>query len=99
MKDNVETKNTTYTVNEKDNIQFVCAVDSKPNSSIEIVFQDKVIHKQNETNVLEYNHKVTSCLDAGTYTCSARNQYNFGNDAIAKLELRVKCRYKCFILK
>ncbi|XP_060599967.1 uncharacterized protein LOC132753501 isoform X3 [Ruditapes philippinarum] len=43
------------------------------------------------TDTLRYTHKAVTCLESGIYTCTARNQYNFGNDAIATLELHIKC--------
>ena len=80
------------TVNEKEIATFLCIVDSNPNSTVAIAFEDRIIYEQNNTKSIGYIHKATSCLEAGIYTCSARNQYSIGNDASAQLELLVKCK-------
>ena len=84
-----------FTVNENDTVPFVCSVDSKPNSKIEMKFQDKILKTQDNTDSLKYNHDAASCLDAGVYTCSAWNLYNFGKYSVRELSLFVKC--KCLV--
>ena len=80
-------------MNENDNLQFVCIIDSNPNASVEIAFEDKVIYRQNNSNSVHYSYKAASCLDAGVYTCTARNRYYLGISSMAKMKLFVKCKY------
>ncbi|XP_053384649.1 uncharacterized protein LOC123535998 [Mercenaria mercenaria] len=78
------------TVNESDNLRFICSVDSNPASSIEIQFEGNTLQRQDNTNSLAYTFNAT-CLDAGIYRCSSENQYNYGNLSLMELTLYVRC--------
>ncbi|XP_060569027.1 disorganized muscle protein 1-like [Ruditapes philippinarum] len=79
------------TVNESEDVAFECSVDSNPSSNIEIHYKDKVIFRQNDIHTLLYIRDNIACLDAGEYTCAARNPHNKGLDSERHLMVNVRC--------
>jgi hypothetical protein len=84
------------TVNESEDVVFECTVDSNPSSNIEIHYKDKVIFRQNDIHTLLYIRDNIACLDAGEYTCAARNPHNKGLDSLRHLMVNVRCKYANF---
>lgn len=87
-----ENQSVSATVNESDRVEFECIVDSNPGSTIEIQTGDKQLKRKENTKTLTYSVPVASCLDAGVYTCSARNEYNLGERSEQTLNLFVRCK-------
>ncbi|KAL4221129.1 Nephrosis 1 [Mactra antiquata] len=78
------------TVNESESVSFMCHVDSNP-AAVTTLRNDSNILKINTSNIVEHNITQARCLDAGTYVCSARNEYNGENDSVNTLLLFVNC--------
>ena len=83
------------TVNETDSVQIECTVESDPSSTIEIKFKDTILKSDENTRKLIYNLEDTTCLDTGVYTCSTRNEYNYGKDSEKELKINIRCKYVC----
>ncbi|XP_060558738.1 protein turtle-like [Ruditapes philippinarum] len=79
------------TVDEKADVQFLCTVDSNPGSSIVIQLPDKTVQRKENATALSYNHAGATCLDTGVYICSASNPHNKGKASEKKLNLFVRC--------
>jgi hypothetical protein len=80
------------TLNEHDNVTFICSVVSNPVSTIAI----KRMHGGNlitaNLNKVTYNLGSADCLDAGTYECSGRNKHNLNQDASRVATILVNCK-------
>lgn len=78
---------------ESTNITFTCEVDSNPNSTINVTTPNRTVITSTGTNVFEYSHFLSSCVDNGTYTCSGSNEYNNGQPGFYDLPVFVNCMY------
>lgn len=78
-------------VNEHDDFQLICTVDSKPESVVKLIFEERLLQEVLETNTLTYTHKHTACLDAGFYTCEGTN--GLGEPSNVTLALSVRCKH------
>jgi hypothetical protein len=80
------------TLNEHENITFICSVVSNPVSTTSI----KRMHDRNlitaNLNNVTYNLGPVKCLDAGTYECSGRNKHNLNQDASRVATILVNCK-------
>ncbi|XP_060580489.1 peroxidasin homolog [Ruditapes philippinarum] len=55
-------------------IRLTCEVSGDPALNVTIMFNDKILKEQDNTNSLTYIIKTASCFDSGEYKCEARNQ-------------------------
>ncbi|XP_053388701.1 nephrin-like, partial [Mercenaria mercenaria] len=79
-------------VNETEEVSFICAAEANPASDLTIRSpQDKQIAMVANTNTLIHTLQNTSCLNAGEYTCTCRNNYTYGHVSSSKLVLIVRC--------
>ncbi|KAL4229489.1 Immunoglobulin C1-set domain [Mactra antiquata] len=79
------------TVNERDPVPFVCDVDSNPLALVTLKNTNGLL-KSVTADTLNYNNEAATCIDADTYSCSARNDYNGGIESIKTIKLFVNCR-------
>lgn len=63
------------TVNETDQLIFVCTVDSKPAPNVSIWYKGTIIKQQVVTTSISHTVTKVSCLQNGLYTCIAHNEY------------------------
>ncbi|XP_060606323.1 muscle M-line assembly protein unc-89-like [Ruditapes philippinarum] len=85
----VEKKREYFEVTENETIHFICSVDSNPVSSISLSYNEQEVW-HNVSKGFIYTDRVESCFDAGVYTCSASNKYNY-KPFKEELTLRVRC--------
>jgi hypothetical protein len=85
----------TYAVNKNEDVSLICFTESNPNSDIIVTNaknERQVLLKN--TTILRHTLQKVSCLDAGEYECSARNDVTTGHEAKSTLILIVKCKVK-----
>ncbi|KAL4221068.1 hypothetical protein ACF0H5_019330 [Mactra antiquata] len=79
------------TVNESDQVSFMCHADSNPIAVMTLSDARSKILNNVTSNSVEHNIPKTSCSNAGTYHCLAKNVHNDANDVNKTVILFVNC--------
>ncbi|KAL4220862.1 CD80-like C2-set immunoglobulin domain [Mactra antiquata] len=82
--------NKTMTVNENGTVRFICDVDSNP-TAVTILRDVRKTLVNVTSNHVKYNITKVDCLDAGTYSCSAKNTHNDRDEIFTEVQLFVNC--------
>ncbi|XP_060606553.1 synaptogenesis protein syg-2-like [Ruditapes philippinarum] len=87
-----EPEGATYAVNNKEDVSLICFTESNPNPDIIVTNakNERLVLLKN-TTILRHTLQKVSCVDAGEYECSARNDVTTGHEAKSTLILIVKC--------
>ncbi|XP_052804103.1 nephrin-like isoform X2 [Mya arenaria] len=79
-------------INQNDNIEFTCLVDSLPGSNISFALNSKAVAKIQNASELTFKKDGMTCEnDSGRYRCSAANMFNTEPDE-HYFQINVKCK-------
>ncbi|XP_060558577.1 uncharacterized protein LOC132718855 [Ruditapes philippinarum] len=70
-------------------VNFICVVDTYWESTVQILFEDKVIQQQFDTGIASFIYKSMNCLHSGMYVCNGGN--NHGGTFSASIRISVRC--------
>ncbi|XP_060558576.1 uncharacterized protein LOC132718853 [Ruditapes philippinarum] len=68
---------------------FICVVDTYWESTVQILFEDKVIQQQFDTGITSFTYKSMNCLHSGMYVCNGGN--NHGGTFSGSIRIFVRC--------